>query len=271
MKDNADSPLHYYFVFCNNELLIEQQADGSFTVPCCAAPPTEVKPWTGVLDVALPDGTVVKTYGIGAALHGDGADEGGALRPAMRFVALRQSWYKLPRQLYIAAGKCAELLYWDANTHYCGVCGGPMRRHTAISKRCEHCGKEVWPQVAPAVIVRITRGDDELLMARSRNFRGSFYGLIAGFVETGETLEEAVEREVQEETGLRVKNIRYFASQPWPYPSGVMVGFTADYAGGQIHMQREELSDVAWFRRDHLPTLPEPLSIARWLVDDWLR
>ena len=145
-----------------------------------------------------------------------------------------------------------------------------MKLHTDISKRCEHCGKEVWPQVAPAVIVRITRGSDEILMARARNFRSDFYGLIAGFVETGETLEEAVVREVKEETGLEVTNIRYFDSQPWPYPSGLMVGFTADYAGGQIHIQHEELQNVAWFNRDHLPKLPEPLSIARHLIDDWL-
>ena len=167
------------------------------------------------------------------------------------------------------AGKCAELLYWDKSTRFCGVCGGPMHLHTDISKRCEHCGKEVWPQVAPAIIVRITRGNDEILMARARNFRGDFYGLIAGFVETGETLEQAVVREVAEETGLEVRNIRYFDSQPWPFPSGLMVGFTAEYAGGIIRVQREELKNVAWFHRDHLPKLPEKLSIARRLVDDW--
>ena len=99
---------------------------------------------------------------------------------------------------------------------------------------------------------------------------GSFYGLVAGFVETGETLEQCVHREVFEETGLRIRNVRYFGSQPWPYPCGLMVGFTADYAGGQIHVQREELKNVAWFHRDHLPKLPEKLSIARRLVDDWL-
>jgi len=106
-------------------------------------------------------------------------------------------------------------------------------------------------------------------MARGRNFRSDFYGLIAGFVETGETLEESVVREVKEETGLTVKNIRYFASQPWPYPSGLMVGFTAEYDKGDIRVQREELLNVAWFHRDRLPKLPEKLSIARRLIDDW--
>jgi len=247
----------YYFVFCKDELLLEQQEDGSYSVPLSEEPPTEIKPWTTLLRVTPLNGVDVRAYNLPAPT------------PEGTFCPLRQSYYKLPLELYLKAGKCAELLYWDQNTRFCGVCGGTMKFHTDISKRCEHCGKEVWPQLATAIIVRITR-DDEILMARARNFRGDFYGLIAGFVETGETLEEAVVREVHEETGLEIKDIRYFGSQPWPYPSGLMVGFTAHYAGGQIHVQREELKNVAWFHRDHLPKLPEKLSIARQLVDDWL-
>jgi NAD+ diphosphatase len=213
-----------------------------------------------VLSITPLGDVAVKAYSIDSPVTDDDRYE---------MCPLRQSFYKLPEALYLKAGKCAELLYWHHNTKYCGVCGGMMHFHTDISKRCEHCGKEVWPQLATAVIVRITRGENEVLLARGRNFRSDFYGLIAGFVETGETLEEAVAREVREETGLKVTNIRYFASQPWPYPIGLMVGFTADYDGGQIHVQREELKDVAWFHRDHLPKLPEKLSIARKLIDDW--
>ncbi len=145
-----------------------------------------------------------------------------------------------------------------------------MRFHTDISKRCSECGKEVWPQLSTAVIVLIHRGPDEVLLVHARNFKTDFFGLVAGFVETGETLEEAVCREVSEETGLTIKNIRYFGSQPWPYPCGLMVGFHADYAAGEIHLQRSELSKGAWFHRDHLPHIPEKLSIARRLIDDWL-
>ena len=253
-------PKTYYFIFCKDSLLLEEKADGTYTVPCCEEPPTEVKPWTTILSVTpMDDGTEVKTYAIDSVPA-----------PSATFAPLRQSYYKLPLPLYLKAGKCAELLYWDHNTQFCGVCGAPMKLHTAISKRCENCGKEIWPQVAPAIIVRITRGTDEVLMARARNFRGDFYGLIAGFVETGETLEEAVVREVREETGLEVSNIRYFDSQPWPYPSGLMVGFTADYAGGELHLQREELKKAGWFHKTNLPNLPEKLSIARRLIDDWL-
>jgi NAD+ diphosphatase len=267
----------YYFVFCKDELLLERLPDGTYTIPLREEPPTEFKPWTTMMNITPLNGIEVKTYAVDmplstlvAAPSAPLAAEQNALS-TFETCPLRQSYYKLPHDLYLKAGKCAELLYWDKNTKYCGQCGGPMHFHTDISKRCEHCGKELWPSLAPAVIVRITRGTDEILMARGRNFRGDFYGLIAGFVETGETLEEAVEREVMEETGLRVKNIRYFASQPWPFPSGLMVGFTADYDGGDIHVQLEELQNVAWFRRDHLPKLPEPLSIARHLIDDWLQ
>ena len=157
-----------------------------------------------------------------------------------------------------------------------------MRFDTAISKKCEHCGKEIWPQLATAVIVRIRRQEttreadgttirkDEILLVHAKNFRGDHYGLVAGFVETGETLEEAVYREVLEETGLHITNLRYFGSQPWPYPCGLMVGFTADYDFGKIHLQRSELTKGAWFDRDHLPAIPEKMSIARQLIDAWL-
>ena len=259
----------YYFVFCKDELLVQQLPDGTCTIPLCSQPPTEVKPWTTILSVTPLDGIEVRTYECSLPPQERLSEEA---VPSIHLlsVPLRQSYYKLPFPLYLKAGKCAELLYWDRNTRFCGVCGGPMRLHTEISKRCEHCGKEVWPQLATAVIVLIHRGPDEILMARARNFRGDFYGLIAGFVETGETLEEAVAREVSEETGLHIKNIRYFGSQPWPYPSGLMVGYEADFDGGTLHVQREELQNVGWFHRDHLPKLPEKLSIARKLIDHWL-
>ena len=182
---------------------------------------------------------------------------------------LRQSYYKLSEADYRLAGKCRELLYWDQSTKFCGVCGGTMHFDTPISKKCDQCGKEIWPLLAPAVIVLVRKGD-EVLLVHANNFRDDHYGLVAGFVETGETLEEAVYREVMEETGLHITNLRYFGSQPWPYPCGLMVGFTADYDGGKIHLQRSELSKGAWFDRNHLPHIPEKLSIARQLLDSWL-
>ena len=183
-------------------------------------------------------------------------------------VGLRQSFHHLSVEQYVRAGKCSEILYWDSTTKYCGVCGGPMKFHTEISKRCTFCGKEVWPQLATAVICLVEKGD-EVLLVHAKNFRRDYYGLVAGFVETGETLEEAVVREVHEETGINIRNIRYFGSQPWPYPCGLMVGFTAEYESGALHLQRSELSKGGWYRHDALPEIPGKMSIARKLIDAW--
>ncbi len=250
----------YYFVFCKEDLLLEKTPDGTYTIPLQDEPPVGLKPWTHLMNITPLDGVEVKAYSI---------DQPVTNHPCYEMCPLRQSYYRLPLPLYLKAGKCQELLYWDHNTKYCGICGAPMRMDTDISKKCTECGKEIWPQLATAVIVLIHRGD-EVLLVRAKNFRTDFYGLVAGFVETGETLEEAVTREALEETGVTITNIRYFGSQPWPYPCGLMVGFNADYVSGEIHLQRSEIAKGGWFRRDNLPNIPEPLSIARMLLDDWL-
>ena len=252
-----------YFVFCQSDLVLERH-DDNYLIP--TNPPTEIKPWTTVMDI---DGA--KAYRIDRPITDSEHFE---------MCPLRQSYYKLSKSDYLKAGKCQELLYWDQNTKFCGVCGGPMRFDTPISKKCDHCGKELWPSLAIAIIVLIRRKaptpatdgsyKDEVLLVHANSFRDNHYGLVAGFVETGETLEEAVYREVMEETGLHITNLGYFGSQPWPYPCGLMVGFTADYDYGKIHLQRSELSKGAWFDRDHLPHIPEKLSIARQLIDAWL-
>ncbi|MBP7857190.1 MAG: NAD(+) diphosphatase [Prevotella sp.] len=260
----------YYFIFSKSDLLLQRQPDGSYTIPCTEECPLALKPWHHLMDVTpMSDGTAVKAVRGVDPVRMEVADED-LKASGYDFVGLRQTFYHLPMEFYLKAGKCQELLYWDANTQYCGVCGSPMRFATDISKKCTQCGKEVWPQLATAIIVLIHRGD-ELLLVHARNFKSDFYGLVAGFVETGETLEEAVRREVMEETGLTIKNISYFGSQPWPYPCGLMVGFMAEYEAGDIHLQDAELSKGNWFRFNNLPKIPEKLSIARQLIDTWLK
>lgn len=250
----------YWFVFCKGDLLLEKTTDGRYTIPYQEEAPTALKEWTNVHTITPFGDDDVRTY----TIDGPVTDN-----PRYEMCGLRATYNKLPHELYQIAGKCQEILYWDANTRFCGVCGGPMKMHTEISKRCTHCGKEIWPLLATAIIVLIRR-EDKVLLVHARNFRGKFFGLVAGFVETGETLEEAVVREVHEEVGIKIKNIRYFASQPWPYPCGLMVGFTADYVSGELHLQRSELDDAGWFDRDHLPPVPDKMSIARQLIDSWL-
>lgn len=276
--------MSHWYLFCKTELFIERMPDGSYTIPSGEEPPVPLKEWQTIHNITpLDDGIDVKAVLLDApplSLHDSHTTLPDPHSSTYEMCGLRASYYKLPYDLYLKAGKCQEILYWDQNTKFCGVCGAPMRLHTDISKRCTNCGKEVWPNVAPAVIVLIHRKSkdegqcanaEEVLLVQARNFRTDFYGLVAGFVETGETLEEAVHREVMEETGLTITNLRYFGSQPWPYPSGIMVGFHADYVSGDIHLQREELKRGAWFSKDNLPTIPEKLSIARQLIDDWLQ
>lgn len=116
----------------------------------------------------------------------------------------------------------------------------------------------------------INTQNDQVLLVHANNFKGNYYGLVAGFVETGETLEQAVVREVTEETNLKIKNLKYFGSQPWPYPCGLMIGFYAEYESGEIKLQRSELGAGGWFTMDNLPPIPEKLSIARKLIDNWI-
>lgn len=249
----------YWFIFYDSKLLLEKTNDG-YTIPLQENPPVEMaSPKGDIHNISSLEGIDVLSYSAANVILND----------KYEICPLRESYHKLPLELYLKAGKCAEMLYWDSNTQYCGKCGSPMKLHTNISKICTKCGNEVWPLLSTAIIVLIHRGDDVLLV-HANNFKGHFYGLVAGFVETGENLEQAVRREVMEETGLEIKNLRYFGSQPWPYPCGLMVGFHADYARGEIKLQRSELETGGWFNKNKLPEIPEKLSIARKLIDDWL-
>lgn len=259
-----------YFAYCQGDILLTAEGD----VPFGVSAPVDFQPWEHVTDITHTGLPCEEENADAVRCHIYRLDSPVTGRADLQMMGLRKTFDVLSPALYQLAGKCAELVYWDQNSKYCGCCGAPMQWHTDISKHCTGCRKELWPQLATAIIVRVTRknrdSDDEILMVHAHNFRGHFYGLVAGFVETGETLEECVCREVWEETHLRVRNIRYFASQPWPYPAGLMVGFTAEYAGGELQLQREELGGGGWFRRDALPEMPNRSSLARWLIDDWL-
>ncbi|PLX98165.1 MAG: NAD(+) diphosphatase [Desulfuromonas sp.] len=159
------------------------------------------------------------------------------------------------------------ILHWEETSRHCGTCGEKMVRLPGEwGKECRSCGSHHFPRIHPCVIGLVVRGD-ELLLVHKGEWADGRYGLVAGFVEFGECLEEAMARETLEETGISITNIRYIGSQSWPFPSQLMCGFVADYAGGEIELRDQELADAKWFRLEELPTLPPSRSIARYLID----
>jgi NAD+ diphosphatase len=188
----------------------------------------------------------------------------------MRFEGLRQIYALTDEGFFYLAGRAVQIIDWDRTHQFCGRCGSKTRTHpTERAKECLQCGLLHFPRLAPAIIVLVRRGR-EVLLARARRFDTPMYSVIAGFVEPGETLEQAVVREVREETGIMVMDIRYFGSQPWPFPHSLMVGFTANYASGEIKVNDSENLDVKWFTADNLPPIPDKVSIARKLIDCFL-
>ena len=170
------------------------------------------------------------------------------------------------------ASREAEIAEWRESNRFCGHCGAEMRPHANPSERalvCAKCGYTVYPRISPAVIVLVTKGD-KVLLQRNTHYRGVVWSLVAGFVDPGESLEDAIRREVREEASIEVKDIRYFGSQTWPFPSNIMVGFRAEYASGELKPDGEEVVESGWFDREHLPEIPRPGSIARTMLDTWI-
>ncbi|MBS0857456.1 MULTISPECIES: NAD(+) diphosphatase [unclassified Tatumella] len=170
--------------------------------------------------------------------------------------------------LFRMAGRGVQLAEFYRSHRYCGYCGGEMQHSkTEFACLCTRCHERYYPQIAPCIIVVIRR-DDKLLLAQHVRHRNGIYTALAGFAEVGETLEQTVTREVMEESSIRIKNLRYIASQPWPFPQSLMMAFLADYDSGDICIDPEELLDAGWYRYDELPALPPAGTIARRLIED---
>jgi len=182
---------------------------------------------------------------------------------------IREHFYASDEAETFRTARAKALIGWRETTHYCGRCGTALQDHESMTARvCPKCGQLIFPRIEPCVITVVRRADGKILLARHVQRNQDIYACIAGFMEAGETAEQAVAREVMEETGLRIRNIRYFGSQSWPFPAQLMLGFTAEYDGGEIHLQEEELSDARWFDRDNCPASPAPGSIAWRLIHE---
>lgn len=171
---------------------------------------------------------------------------------------------------YAAAAEAVPVVEWRRTARFCGACAEPLvRDDIERCMVCPRCALRVYPRINPAIITCVTRGTDEVLLARRATPPNEFWSVIAGFVEVGESLEHAVAREVQEEVGITVRAIRYAGSQSWPFPNNLMLGFRSEWADGEVRPDGVEIAEAGWFRRESLPRLPGRVSIARRMVDAW--
>ncbi len=260
------SPARWY-LFQGDRLIVDERS-GTPQVPI-AATTAEIGlvamrvEYVGVLDGA-PDGHCFSGT----------VDDDATLPPGFAALDLRALFEHFDEFEIGLAGRAKQIAHWDRDHQFCGRCGAATEAHeNERLRRCPRCGLTSYPRISPAIIVAVTRACEDgqrILLARNHRFPAGRYSVIAGFVEAGETLEECVRREVCEETGITVDNIRYFGSQPWPFPNSLMIGFTADYAEGVIAPGDDEIADVQWFAPDALPLVPPKISIARKLIDDFV-
>lgn len=193
-----------------------------------------------------------------------------AIPEQMYLCPLRQSYEILGNELFNIVGRASQILIWDKTHQFCGRCGTQTYiKNTERAKVCPKCDLHSYPRISPSIIVLIEKGD-EILLARSPHFKPGLYSTLAGFIEPGETVEEAVAREIYEEVGLKVKDISYQLSQPWPFPHSLMLGFTAQHASGEIKIDGVEIEDAHWYNIHNLPELPVYASIARWLINNFI-
>jgi NAD+ diphosphatase len=269
---DSDHDAAYWFVFQGDRLLVHPSnnlADAGLAadVPLVAdIAQLGIAPIRHVYLGYLQDAQARQTHCYGAEIAPDAPLPAGMLAEG-----LRQLYGQLTDPLFALAGRAVQLVSWDRTHQFCGQCG--VRTESMLherAKRCPACGLMSYPRLSPAIIIAVVRETAQgkrLLMARNHRFPAGRYSVIAGYVEPGETLEECAQREVFEEVGIRIKQIRYFGSQPWPFPNSLMIGFTAEYDGGEFALEEAEIAEAGWFAADAFPGLPPKMSIARRLID----
>lgn len=260
----------YHFVFLDNDILLEgQETDGVLSK---ANLPSEKTVRKFLDNQFASDWFAEPEQNYSAIL----LDQNSPAPSGCFFIPLRDFFWLakddsekaagLTSLLGMLASRAHNLLLWRARMRYCPTCTSGLHddlKFTAL--KCINCGRQFFPQIEPAVIVLVNKGD-EILLARHTYRNQDLYSCIAGFVEAGESVEQCVVREVKEETNLEIKNIRYRGSQSWSFPDQLMLAYTAEYAGGEIKVQEEELFEAKWFKRDALPAIPRPGSVAYNLI-----
>ena len=242
------------FVFRGSELLLTESA---------ALPPAEVVAALALPGERLPVGLWDGEYCEAAWIDRDAAAPAGHA-----FTGLRKLFGRVDDAFLAVAGRAFQVADWARTHRFCGACGAPMRRTAGERAMKCTCGHTAYPRIAPAMMVLVRRGDAILLARNAAVPPGGRMSALAGFLEAGESVEEAIHREVREEVGIEVRSPRYFASQPWPFPHSLMLAFTAEYAGGELRPDTAEIAEARWFGPgDALPELPPSQSISRALID----
>jgi NAD+ diphosphatase len=265
----------HWFVFCGDKLLVELgPPERPSDDPRFRARPAFAR---------LPDsGALQKNHNVWGPEAGRtlylgrlrGVDCWAAELPAnaappagLSWEGLRPLFSVLDDDHFALAGRALQLLQWDRDHQFCGRCGTPtLPKREERVRVCPACKLSAYPRVAPAVMALVHR-EKRLLLARSPHFPAGMFSALAGFVEPGESLEQCLAREVAEEVGVQIRNSRYFASQPWPFPHSLMIAFVCEWSSGEIRPQAGEIEEANWFDLLHLPKLPSKISIARRLID----
>lgn len=251
-----------YFIFKNDEILLVKNID-SFNIPLFIE--LDLKSLNLEVEQKEYIGVYKNIHCIAIQVHLNSLI---ALPTQFIFQPIRQAHETLKNnELFLFVVRAKQILYWDKSTQYCGYCGyKTIHSIKEPAKECSNCNELFFSRISPVILVLIWR-NNEILLARSANFLPGIYGILAGYVEPGETVENAVIRETKEEVGINIKNLRYCGSQPWPFPSNLMLGFTAEYLDGEIQIDNTELEDAQWFSIRQLPPLPKPISLSRQIID----
>ena len=246
----------YWFIFNSDKLLINSKKDDKIPF---------------IKDINVLNITIVRSHYIGTlnghpCICAEVSPETVTL-DGMIFLDLYELYGVLDEDLFLLAGKAIQIINWDKNHQYCGKCGTLTElMDNEMAKICPECGFASYTRISPAVITAIIK-NDKILMAKHSYGLKNRYALVAGFIEAGETLEEGVKREVMEEVGLKINNIKYFGSQPWPFPHSLMVGFTCEYESGEINVDGKEIIDAKWFDVDDVTPMPSKISISNELIE----
>lgn len=262
IKPTSDeSPEGIYFLFAGGRLLIKREEN----------------------DISIPVYNDIDASGItvlnrqyfgdldGNPCYAGEVERGVEASEKLELEDLRTLLTRLDEEVVWIAGRAKQLAHWNKTHQFCGACGrATVDKAGERAKMCPHCNITNYPRLSPAVIVAVVR-DNEILLARNQRYKIPIYSVLAGFVEPGETLEDCIHREIKEEVGLSVENIRYFGSQPWPFPDSLMIAFTAEYSSGEIEVDLSELIEARWFTKENLPQVPVNISIAGKLIDWFCR